>query len=248
MERVFRVLLVDDEACVTDELSLLLGARTDLDLYTSSSALNALAVLKRTRIDLMISDIRMPGMSGLELLRRVRQEQRDCRVVFLTGHADFDYVFEAMRNGASSYILKTESDQELNAQIDKALEEIRKEKQIKRLFHTFFSGNGGESVKAIRVTGEMRLTDLPGIDPARGVHGTLLYCAGKEGGMPRTCRVSFPSTSARSSWGSSCLKRRAARWSGCFCGRRSIRSRGTAACWKGCSMSSTIWRGSSCRW
>ncbi len=33
----------------------------------------------------------MPGMSGLELLRRVRQEQRDCRVVFLTGHADFDY-------------------------------------------------------------------------------------------------------------------------------------------------------------
>ena len=59
MERVFRVLLVDDEACVTDELSLLLGARTDLDLYTSSSALNALAVLKRTRIDLMISDIRI---------------------------------------------------------------------------------------------------------------------------------------------------------------------------------------------
>ena len=192
MERVFRVLLVDDEACVTDELSLLLGARTDLDLYTSSSALNALAVLKRTRIDLMISDIRMPGMSGLELLRRVRQEQRDCRVVFLTGHADFDYVFEAMRNGASSYILKTESDQELNAQIDKALEEIRKEKQIKRLFHTFFSGNGGESVKAIRVTGEMRLTDLPGIDPARGVHGTLLYCAGKEGGMPRNVQGVIP--------------------------------------------------------
>lgn len=192
MERVFRVLLVDDEACVTDELSLLLGARTDLDLYTSSSALNALAVLKRTRIDLMISDIRVPGMSGLELLRRVRQEQRDCRVVFLTGHADFDYVFEAMRNGASSYILKTESDRELNAQIDKALEEIRKEKQIKRLFHTFFSGNGGESVKAIRVTGEMRLTDLPGIDPARGVHGTLLYCAGKEGGMPRNVQGVIP--------------------------------------------------------
>ena len=65
-------------------------------------------------------------MSGLELLRRVRQEQQDCRMVFLTGHADFDYVFEAMRNGVSSYILKTESDQELNAQIDKALDEIRK--------------------------------------------------------------------------------------------------------------------------
>ena len=192
MERVFRVLLVDDEAYVTDELSLLLGARTDLDLYTSSSALNALAVLKRTRIDLMITDIRMPGMSGLELLRRVRQEQRDCRVVFLTGHADFDYVFEAMRNGASSYILKTESDQELNAQIDKALGEIRKEKQIKRLFHSFFRENGGESVPALRVHAGMRLQDLPGIDPARGVHGTLLYCAGKGGGMSRNLQGVIP--------------------------------------------------------
>lgn len=192
MERVFRVLLVDDEACVTDELSLLLGARTDLDLYTSSSALNALAVLKRTRIDLMITDIRMPGMSGLELLCRVRQEQRDCRVVFLTGHADFDYVFEAMRNGASSYILKTESDQELNAQIDKALDEIRKEKQIKRLFHSFFRENGGESVKALRVSAGTRLEDLPGIDPARGGHGTLLYCAGKGGGMPRNLQGIIP--------------------------------------------------------
>ena len=192
MERVFRVLLVDDEAYVTDELSLLLGARTDLDLYTSSSALNALAVLKRTRIDLMITDIRMPGMSGLELLRRVRQEQRDCRVVFLTGHADFDYVFEVMRNGASSYILKTESDQELNAQIDKALGEIRKEKQIKRLLHSFFRENGGESVKALRVSAGTRLEDLLGIDPARGAHGTLLYCAGKGGGMPRNLQGIIP--------------------------------------------------------
>lgn len=192
MERVFRVLLVDDEAYVTDELSLLLGARTDLDLYTSSSALNALDVLKRTRIDLMISDIRMPGMSGLELLRRVRQEQQDCRVVFLTGYADFDYVYEAMRNGASSYILKTESDQELNAQIDKALGEIRKEKQIKRLFHSFFRENGGESVAALRVTGATRLADLPGIDAARGAYGTLLYCAGKGGGMPRNMQGVIP--------------------------------------------------------
>ena len=131
-------------------------------------------------------------MSGLELLRRVRQEQRDCRMVFLTGHADFDYVFEAMRNGASSYILKTESDQELNAQIDKALGEIRKEKQIKRLFHSFFRENGGESVPALRVHAGMRLQDLPGIDPARGVHGTLLYCAGKGGGMSRNLQGVIP--------------------------------------------------------
>ena len=106
MERVFRVLLVDDEACVTDELSLLLGARTDLDLYTSSSALNALAVLKRTRIDLMISDIRMPGMSGLEVMKLARESGLTTDFIILSGYDDFNYARDAIRVGARAYLLK----------------------------------------------------------------------------------------------------------------------------------------------
>ena len=68
MDRIFRLLLVDDEPHVTGALSLQLEAREDLDVYVSNSAAGELDVLRRTRIDLMVSDIRMPGMTGLELL------------------------------------------------------------------------------------------------------------------------------------------------------------------------------------
>lgn len=64
MDRIFRLLLVDDEPHVTGALSLQLEAREDLDVYVSNSAAGALDVLRRTRIDLMVSDIRMPGMTG----------------------------------------------------------------------------------------------------------------------------------------------------------------------------------------
>ena len=100
MDRIFRLLLVDDEPHVTGALSLQLEAREDLDVYIANSAAETLNVLRKTRIDLMVSDIRMPGMTGLELLSRVQKEQPDCKVILLTGYADFNYVYEAMRQGA----------------------------------------------------------------------------------------------------------------------------------------------------
>ena len=136
MDRIFRLLLVDDEPHVTGALSLQLEAREDLDVYIANSAAETLNVLRKTRIDLMVSDIRMPGMTGLELLSRVQKEQPDCKVILLTGYADFNYVYEAMRQGAAGYVLKNESDETLLEQIDKVLSEIRKEEQTRRLLHT----------------------------------------------------------------------------------------------------------------
>ena len=66
MDRIFRLLLVDDEPHVTGALSLQLEAREDLDVYIANSAAETLNVLRKTRIDLMVSDIRMPGMTGLQ--------------------------------------------------------------------------------------------------------------------------------------------------------------------------------------
>ena len=125
MDRIFRLLLVDDEPHVTGALSLQLEAREDLDVYIANSAAETLNVLRKTRIDLMVSDIRMPGMTGLELLSRVQKEQPDCKVILLTGYADFNYVYEAMRQGAAGYVLKNESDETLLEQIDKVPEHYR---------------------------------------------------------------------------------------------------------------------------
>ena len=173
MDRIFRLLLVDDEPHVTGALSLQLEAREDLDVYVSNSAAGALDVLRRTRIDLMVSDIRMPGMTGLELLNRAQKEQPDCKVILLTGYADFNYVYEAMRQGASGYVLKNESDETLMEQIDKALSEIRKEKQTRRLLNTVLAEEKQEPKGMVSVR---QAASLP--EPREGQNGTLLYLTG----------------------------------------------------------------------
>ena len=172
MDRIFRLLLVDDEPHVTGALSLQLQAREDLDVYIANSAAETLNVLRKTRIDLMVSDIRMPGMTGLELLSRVQKEQPDCKVILLTGYADFNYVYEAMRQGAAGYVLKNESDETLLEQIDKVLSEIRKEEQTRRLLHTVLTEEKQEPKSVISV---QRAVSLP--EPQEGQCGTLLYLA-----------------------------------------------------------------------
>lgn len=172
MDRIFRLLLVDDEPHVTGALSLQLEAREDLDVYIANSAAETLNVLRKTRIDLMVSDIRMPGMTGLELLSRVQKEQPDCKVILLTGYADFNYVYEAMRQGAAGYVLKNESDETLLEQIDKVLSEIRKEEQTRRLLHTVLTEEKQEPKSVISV---QRAVSLP--EPQEGPCGTLLYLA-----------------------------------------------------------------------
>lgn len=172
MDRIFRLLLVDDEPHVTGALSLQLEAREDLYVYIANSAAETLNVLRKTRIDLMVSDIRMPGMTGLELLSRVQKEQPDCKVILLTGYADFNYVYEAMRQGAAGYVLKNESDETLLEQIDKVLSEIRKEEQTRRLLHTVLTEEKQEPKSVISV---QRAVSLP--EPQEGQCGTLLYLA-----------------------------------------------------------------------
>ena len=172
MDRIFRLLLVDDEPHVTGALSLQLEAREDMDVYIANSAAETLNVLRKTRIDLMVSDIRMPGMTGLELLSRVQKEQPDCKVILLTGYADFNYVYEAMRQGAAGYVLKNESDETLLEQIDKVLSEIRKEEQTRRLLHTVLTEEKQEPKSVISV---QRAVSLP--EPQEGQCGTLLYLA-----------------------------------------------------------------------
>lgn len=78
MDRIFRLLLVDDEPHVTGALSLQLEAREDMDVYIANSAAETLNVLRKTRIDLMVSDIRMPGMTGLELTKRCWSRSTRC--------------------------------------------------------------------------------------------------------------------------------------------------------------------------
>lgn len=119
---MYRILLVDDEPLVTESLK----AKVDWTALncqvaaTATSAAEALCLVSAKRIDIVLTDIRMPGMDGLALTRRLAAEVPDVPVVIVSGHADFDYAREALKAGACGYCLKPFDPEEICGVLDKA--------------------------------------------------------------------------------------------------------------------------------
>jgi len=132
---MYRLLLVDDEHEIVDWLFDLFQEVPDLelDVYKALSGFEALDILGRTKIDVVISDIKMPGMSGLQLLEKLRSLWPLCRVIFLTGYNEFDYVYTAIKYDGVSYLLKTEEDDEIIKEVHKAIEDLESSTQNKAL-------------------------------------------------------------------------------------------------------------------
>lgn len=103
-----KLLIVDDEPIIVRGLANLLDYASlgYTRLLTATSSHEALRLLRLHRPEAMLSDIAMPGMTGLELLRLIRDEQLPVSVVFLSGYRNFDYAQEAMRLGARGYLVK----------------------------------------------------------------------------------------------------------------------------------------------
>ena len=115
---MLKVLLVDDEPFILQGLRLLLDWKEEgFDIVgTASDGLEALQFLRENKVDLIIADIQMPGMTGLELLEIIRREKLSSAFfVILSGYADFSYAQKAMRFECSSYMLKPVEKEELLA-------------------------------------------------------------------------------------------------------------------------------------
>jgi two-component system response regulator AtoC len=116
-----RVLVVEDEAYVRDSLVEILGARR-FDASAAGSVAEALAHLGRAPVDVVLSDLRMPGADGLELVQRMQSAAPDVPVVILTGHGNVASAVECLKAGASDYILKPAEPEALEVALDRALE------------------------------------------------------------------------------------------------------------------------------
>ncbi len=114
-----RVLLVDDEASFVETLSKRLILRR-LDVLTAASADEALAILAREQIDVVVLDVRMPGIGGIEATRMIRRTHPSVEVILLTGHASLEASMEGMTMGAFDYLLKPVSIDELLFKIEDA--------------------------------------------------------------------------------------------------------------------------------
>ncbi|MEV5030247.1 response regulator [Paenibacillus sp. LPE1-1-1.1] len=125
----FQLLLVDDEASVVDSLADTLPWQ-DIGVtgvHKAYSGYEALDILRTHSIDIVISDIQMPGMSGLELLSQVRRSWKRVKCLLLSGHAEFAYAQQAIAHEAFDYMLKPISDGVIMAKVEQALKALREE-------------------------------------------------------------------------------------------------------------------------
>jgi two-component system response regulator FixJ len=113
--------VIDDDAAMRDSLAFLL----DVNGYAARAFETADAFLKDsalTTLCCVISDIRMPGMNGIELVRKLRSDGKGCPVILITGHGDVALAVEAMKAGASDFIEKPFDDATLLGAISAALD------------------------------------------------------------------------------------------------------------------------------
>lgn len=109
-----RILVVDDHQIVRQGIRSLLSNYPDFDIVgEAADGAAALGQVQHLAPDVTLLDIRLPGESGLEVLRRIRQVQPEAKVLMLTSFDDEEYVLEALRAGAQGFVLKNVSDEML---------------------------------------------------------------------------------------------------------------------------------------
>jgi len=113
-----RVFLADDHAVLRAGLKALLSAQADMDVVgEAGDGLEALQEVERIRPDVVLADVGMPGLSGLELTRRLKESLPEARVLILTVHEDQSFLHRALRAGAAGYLVKRAAEEDLLAGI-----------------------------------------------------------------------------------------------------------------------------------
>jgi len=105
MNSRLRILVVDDEQRFVDEIEEFLKAK-GFQVFTANHPNHALKVIGKEKLDIVVLDIRLPGMSGLDLLVEIKSRKPEIEVIMISGHGDMNTVIEAMRKGATDYFAK----------------------------------------------------------------------------------------------------------------------------------------------
>lgn len=128
---MYRLLIVDDEDWIRERLRdtidwIGMGIEVCGEARDGEEALD---ITERLLPDIVITDIRMPGLDGLEYIRRLREGNNRTKVIIISGYSDFEYARKAIKLGAFDYLLKPVEDEEIMGIVGKCLEEISSEKK-----------------------------------------------------------------------------------------------------------------------
>ncbi len=123
MNDAIKILIVDDHTLFRSGLKMLLEEESDMRVITDvASAEEALEVTKSNHVDLVLMDISLPGIDGLEATRQIKELRPDLKVLVLTMHDDEPYLIKALETGASGYLLKESATTELVSAIRKTMQ------------------------------------------------------------------------------------------------------------------------------
>ncbi|MBD3265293.1 response regulator [bacterium] len=152
------ILIVDDEKMIRDLLVDMLSEAEDYDILTAINGKEALEICEQEEIDLVFTDLRMPVMNGMEFLAEVRKSRPDIPVVILTGYGRREDVIEALRLGASNFLMKPQEVEMVHTIAGKILRMRYKERLEQIIFEHFI-----EETQTYHIPSSLKFT-LPIID------------------------------------------------------------------------------------
>lgn len=162
----YNILAVDDEPHMLRLLERIITEKTDYSITTTHNSLEVEEILKDREFDVIISDLKMPGKDGLEILRYASENKRDELVLIITAFGSLDSATEALSHGAFDYITKPFRKEQLIATIDRAMNWQFCRHEAKRLGKIFDTEPYLQAVDAFRDEYIRRLARRIGTDIA----------------------------------------------------------------------------------
>ena len=129
MKKVAKILVVDDDEQMREDIAEMLS-REGYEVAHVGSGEEALKKLKKEDIDVILTDLMMPGIDGMEVLRQSKKLKPAVRIIMITGFGTIENAVEAMKDGASDYVSKPFKIGEVQATVKRALEEVKFSKTL----------------------------------------------------------------------------------------------------------------------
>ncbi|MDH5201764.1 MAG: response regulator [Nitrospirota bacterium] len=128
-----KLLVVDDEPDMLRLLSMIIKEKTPYEVVTTNNPLEALELAKQGGFDLLIADMKMPGLDGIALLESVKRFDEDIPVIIITAYGTVEAAVETIRKGAFDFITKPFKKEQILVTVERALKWLRLERENKML-------------------------------------------------------------------------------------------------------------------
>jgi DNA-binding NtrC family response regulator len=128
-----KILAVDDEPDMLKLLSMIIKEKTPYEIVTTNNPLEALEIVRQGGFDIVIADLKMPGLDGIELLESIKQVDEDIPVIIITAYGTVESAAETMHKGAFDFITKPFRKEQILYTIDRAFKWVKLQKENRML-------------------------------------------------------------------------------------------------------------------